>query len=494
MTKQCLSLQVNIDGLPLFKSASIQFWPILGMIEKTRMPFIIGLFCGLQKPKPLDEYLHDFIEEMKVIEAEGIEIEGKHHGLKLSAVICDAPAHSFVKNVKGHSGYSGCTKCTQPGVWNNKMTFLETNAAPRTDKDFRAMTDDGHHLGVSLFQQLNIDLVSQFPLDYMHLVCLGVVRRLILLWMKGPLKTRLGNNMITALSEVLISMKVFIPKEFARKPRALHKVDRWKATEFRQFLLYTGPITLHGKLPQSMYQNFMQLSVGMFLLLSPTLCSHYCDYAHDLLVAVVNNFAKIYGKEMVVYNVHGLTHLAEQVKVYGPLDNISSFAFENFLGRLKKMIRKPNQPLQQAVRRLAEQHQILSKDAEYSESLVRISHCDGPVPHGYRAVTQYKQLNAMCGCVSISEGNNCIEIDNEICLVRNILMHEGRVFLVCERFLERSSLFTFPLNSADIDILKVKRLSGHLDVVQCSSIKRKFVLLSHIDCHVAIPLVHCTVR
>ena len=73
-------------------------------------------------------------------------------------------------------------------------------------------------------------------------------------------------------------------------------------------------------------------------------------------------------------------------------------------------------------------------------------------------------------------------------------MHEGRVLLVCERFLERSSFFTFPLNSADIDIFKVKRLSGHLYVVQSSSIKRKFVLLSHIDCHVAIPLVHCTVR
>ena len=74
------------------------------------------------------------------------------------------------------------------------------------------------------------------------------------------------------------------------------------------------------------------------------------------------------------------------------------------------------------------------------------------------------------------------------------LRHEGRVFLVCERFLELSSFFTFPLNSADIDIFKVKRLSGHLYVVQSSSIKRKFVLLSHIDCHVAIPLVQCIVN
>lgn len=47
----CLELQVNVDGLPLFKSSSTQFWPILGYIRNipTHRPFVITLFLGKVK-------------------------------------------------------------------------------------------------------------------------------------------------------------------------------------------------------------------------------------------------------------------------------------------------------------------------------------------------------------------------------------------------------------------------------------------------------------
>ncbi|CAG7731206.1 unnamed protein product [Allacma fusca] len=51
------------------------------------------------------------------------------------------------------------------------------------------------------------------------------------------------------------------------------------------------------------------------------------------------------------YNVHGLEHLAEDAAVLGPLDEFSGFKFENFLGYLKSLLKKPNAPLQQVHRR-----------------------------------------------------------------------------------------------------------------------------------------------
>ena len=42
-----LALQINIDGLPLFKSSNKQFWPILAIlngISHSTGPFVIGLF------------------------------------------------------------------------------------------------------------------------------------------------------------------------------------------------------------------------------------------------------------------------------------------------------------------------------------------------------------------------------------------------------------------------------------------------------------------
>lgn len=44
-----LSLNVNIDGLPTFKSSTTSFWPILVNIHelrRTMTPLVVGVFCG----------------------------------------------------------------------------------------------------------------------------------------------------------------------------------------------------------------------------------------------------------------------------------------------------------------------------------------------------------------------------------------------------------------------------------------------------------------
>lgn len=198
-------------------------------------------------------------------------------------------------------------------------------------------------------------MVSQFPLDYMHLVCLGVMKRFLLLWIKGPLQCRLGSRVIDDISQHLLNLKSHIPSEFARKPRSLKEIDRWKATEFRQFLLYTGPVVLAEILHPNMYNNFLLLSVGIHILINKGLCQRYNDYAEQLLKTFVTHFYQIYGDDMAVYNVHGLVHLAKDAGKYGCLECISSFPFENFLSKLKHLVRKPHFPLQQVIRRLSEQ-------------------------------------------------------------------------------------------------------------------------------------------
>ena len=54
---------------------------------------------------------------------------------------------------------------------------------------------------------------------------------------------------------------------------------------------------------------------------------------------------------MAVYIVHCLVHLAKDAKRYGSLEHISSFPFENFLSILKRLVRKPDFPLQQVIRK-----------------------------------------------------------------------------------------------------------------------------------------------
>ena len=278
----------------------------------------------------------------------------------------------------------------------------------------------------------------------MHLVCLGVMRRLLWLWRKGPLQGRISSRNLGSISNLLVGLVGFIPGEFSRKPRSLMEVDRWKATEFRQLLLYTGPVVLLGNLRDALYKNFLLLHVALYILVSPSLCQQYCDYAEQLLVLFVTHYSDLYGRNMVVYNVHCLVHLANEVRIYGCLDTISAFPFENFMQFIKRLIRKPNLPLQQAIHRLSEMKGRSQSVKKEPKGGLRRQHHGGPKPHGYQICRQYKEVFIQNFHISTSQGDNCVRVGHDVALVRNILQdrHSREVKLVLEKYSEVGNLYT----------------------------------------------------
>ncbi len=199
--------------------------------------------------------------------------------------------------------------------------------------------DPEHHHGTSPLEETSLDMVSGFPLDYMHLVCLGVMRRLLHLWLRlGPLTCRLSGFQATVLTERLVGAKKNVPMEFACKPRAVREIDRWKATEFRQFLLYTGPVMLKDLLSTEVYKNFLLFFVGIFILCNNSLIGDHIDYASDILRLFVTHFGQLYGPKFLSYNVHCLVHLVEDAKHHSVLDNFSAFQYENHHNKLKRLL------------------------------------------------------------------------------------------------------------------------------------------------------------
>ena len=117
---------------------------------------------------------------------------------------------------------------------------------------------------------LPIGMVSQVPFEYMHLVCLGVMKKLLSAWVSGKYSrlSKLSGRSIFLMSERLNILKEYCPSDFTRRPRPLDSYSKYKATEFRQFLLYTGPVVTYGILNEQIYKHFLFLHAALKILVS----------------------------------------------------------------------------------------------------------------------------------------------------------------------------------------------------------------------------------
>ena len=116
---------------------------------------------------------------------------------------------------------------------------LETKVRLRKDSRFSDMVDQEHHIGNSPLSGLvQIQMVSMFPSDHMHLCCLGVTRKLIHYWFKGKLAIWVPSKTVEIISNKLQMLRSYTPCGFNRKLRGLSEIDRWKAMELWSFMWY----------------------------------------------------------------------------------------------------------------------------------------------------------------------------------------------------------------------------------------------------------------
>lgn len=502
----CIELLVGIDGIPLFKSSRGELWPIMASVFNVNslksIVFPVGIYYGSGKPQNCQNYLEDFVAEATNLVKNGILLNGTMLGIRIKGFCMDAPAKAFILSVKGHSGYSSCTRCKEEGEYYcNRITFPDFSCIPRTHEEFLSKADPDFNVSDTPLTSIpDLNFITSFPLDYMHLVCLGVMRTLMYTWKFGPIPLRFQQRTISKISVNLLSFQPYIPSDFNRRPRSLLELKHWKATEFRQFLLYTGPLALRNiLLPhfKHIYFNFLSLHISFTILLSPKHCLIHRDYAVSLLSHFLQSVKVIYGQEFLTHNFHGLLHIADDVLSFGPLDRCSAFQFENFLCMLKKLVRKGNRPLQQVIKRLSEienyklyPHQSLSS---FSQASYTFLHTSGPLLDCLDTGEQYKCLKKSGMKITTSQPNNCCRLtDGSIVVIENIVRSFtygmciiGRKFKKVENFYEQGFC-----NSIDLGICKVSELDTGLIIRKVADVTEKLVLLHCDEVSVAYPLLH----
>lgn len=360
ITDDDITLLWNCDGAPVFKSSSRSIWPIqLTVNEIQQAPhankILAGLWFHREKP-PNHTLFKPFVEEMTRLGTHGFEWGRIQVRKSRAFVLCctsDACARPFMRNANQFNGAYGCDFCCQEGEriergnGFSRIYRMEPNAPLRTAESFRADAirgSDGepsHGIkGVGELMFLpNFNMVRGFVPDYLHCICYGVMRMLFDLWFNSS-NHREHFYIGTRIPEIDRRLRQLKP------PSEIHRVSitisdrrRWKANEFRSFLLFYSLLLLEGILAARYYAHLYLLVFATHCLTQDSVSLDSIAAAERALYQFVEDVPRLYSEEYCTFNVHQLLHVPNAVRDWGPFHLTSTFRFESNIGDLVSLVR-----------------------------------------------------------------------------------------------------------------------------------------------------------
>lgn len=489
-----VTLDFNIDGVPLSRSTKSCFWLILAKItggDSIREIFVIGVYHGYNKPNDFAQFLDPFITEITELKRGGYNYNDHAVTLTIRCIICDAPARNSCLGNKSHIGFYGCGRCVQEGVCiKHRMTFPKINCSKRTNESFRSQDQAEHHNYNSPFLRLNIDIVRQFPLDYLHTLCLGVVKKMLHMWRCGDLPTRLQSFDVQQISDRLSAVAEQQPSEFQRPCRPLSELSNFKGTELRTLILYVLPVVTCGILPVEQYRHLLNLHVAVVILADPTLARTHADVAQKLLEHFVRSFSSIYGSHHVVYNVHSLVHIVDDVKLFGCLDNYSAFPFESHMSTLKRMLKNNKHPLAELSNRLEESYIVPIKIVRNIRGKFGFNKVVKVVENNVPTMVHH-ELVFDDFIVNRTLKNRWFSTDeNDVFRFEYAKKDECTVF--ARKVISKSSFYDLPISSDKFGIFISNGILSEIMSIPTNRVQHKIFAMPFENNTVFVPLRHCS--
>ena len=184
------------------------------------------------------------------------------------------------------------------------------------------------------------NFVRDVPVDYMHAVCIGVVKRLIeLTFNVGEPRARVTTRKLSSTELFNALMQATkLPHECSRRARDL-KFAVMKATEFRNILIFFFPHVL-----QCIEPDAKERKVWLLLVYLVRACIIPANEFKNIDLAIIefcgdkfySLYEALFGSINCTYNTHVVgTHMLE-MRFHGPLTMTSSFPFESFYGELRQ--------------------------------------------------------------------------------------------------------------------------------------------------------------
>ena len=190
-----------------------------------------------------------------------------------------------------------------------------------------------------LFDIPNFDYVRDSPAEYMHNLCLGVVKRMLeLTFNVGEKRSRVTKRKLSSTEEFNKCMsETKVTRESSRRARKLDFAVM-KAQEMRNILLFFFPHILQCIESSAKERKLWLLLV--FMIRSCTLpteefLQYHIEVLDDVCATFYELYEKLFGQINCVYNTHVVGSHLMDMRAHGPLTFTSAFGFEAFYGEMR---------------------------------------------------------------------------------------------------------------------------------------------------------------
>lgn len=362
-----ITIQFNVDGINTFDSSQRSIWVIL--VQVNELPYRLRkehmMCCGIwfdSKKPPMNLFLKYFINELSELHKTGFEVipffQEKKITIKVHTILAsaDAPARCAMQNLKQYNGENGCNYCLHPGL---NVPFGDGFHRVYPVDNHQGRTHKQHHKDVnSLKAQTKVKDINgvkgpsvimllllfhilwSFPPEALHDIFEGVTKMFTdaFLDTKNHTKEWYLGKKIKEMNELLLSMKP--PSEVTRCPRPINQRSSWKASEWKNFLLYYSLVCFQKMMQhKKYYQHWFSFVYSVQILMKTKITEPELAAASAALTLFVSQIESLYGIDFMSYNVHILLHVPQSVKNFGALWAWSTFPYESYNGVLKSLFK-----------------------------------------------------------------------------------------------------------------------------------------------------------
>lgn len=456
---------LGIDGISPFNKSTKQLWPIMGSYEQ-QTPFLIACFVGESKPDSQCKFLDPLVDELLYLFKNGIQVQLRMKQFRLRCFCVDSICRPLICGTRYPTSLNGCPFCRQLGrKIDNVVNFEARIVTERTDHSFRERHDYQFHRYNTPLERLPINMITQIPLCSLHLLDLGVGRRILHFYIKKCMRPKEREELDSRLKKI----KEFITSDFDSKTKPIKELHFLKGHDIRRFIVYEGPTLLENLLSEDRYNHFLLLHTAYRLLSMPSATN--IATAKKLLERFVRQYQEFFPNELT-FNVHCLLHFPDFVLQYGEPTNFSSYKFENIYQIYKKAVKTGTNIVSQIVNFETLRRQYISSSSTPSSNTLEFS--------------------------NVFPDNYFLLKDSTIFVLTHINQSDKQNIrltgVICKK---KVSLYEYPINSKSIYCFKVcKQDFGEVVVINENEIKAKVMLLplENAQYYAVMPLLHTYIQ